>query len=317
LAADDKHLIQFHHHPATAAIASARAVPNGKPLIRVADPLMAFARIVQRLHGNDVPADAGIHPSASIHPSARLAADVVVEPFVVVGRNSVIGKGSHLRAGVVVGANCRLGDEVRLHPHVVLYDNTIVGNRVIIHANCVIGADGFGYRCRDGRHEKVPQLGHVEIGDDVEIGACSTIDRGTFGATRIGAGTKIDNLVQIAHNCRIGRHNLFVSQSGIAGSSSTGESVIVAGQAGIVDHVNIGAGAIIGAQAGVTKDVLESQAVLGSPATPMREQKRILMTLEQLPDMRRRLRSVEKMLGLVEAERSLSGDSDGHASSHK
>jgi UDP-3-O-[3-hydroxymyristoyl] glucosamine N-acyltransferase len=313
LAADDKHLLQFHHHPATAAIASIRAVPIGKPLIRVADPLMAFARIFQRMHGAAGPVDSGIHPTASIHPSARLGTEVVVEAFVVVGRNSVIGRASHLRAGAVVGANCRLGEAVRLHPHVVLYDNTVIGNRVIIHANSVVGADGFGYRRQDGRHEKIPQLGDVEIGDDVEIGACSTIDRGTFGPTRIGAGTKIDNLVQIGHNCRIGQHNLFVSQSGIAGSSNTGDGVVVAGQAGIVDHVQIGAGAIVGAQAGVTKDVPENQAVLGSPATPMREQKRILMTLEQLPEMRRRLRSVEKMVGLVEADRLTNGNPDGHA----
>jgi UDP-3-O-[3-hydroxymyristoyl] glucosamine N-acyltransferase len=312
LAADDKHLIQFHHCPAIAAITSARAVPSGKPLIRVADPVMAFARIVQRLHPNDGSADRGIHPSASIHPSARLAADVVVEAFVVVGRSSVIARGSYLRAGVVVGANCRIGEEVQLYPRVVLYDNTILGNRVIIHANSVVGADGFGYRQRDGRHEKVPQLGYVEISDEVEIGACSTIDRGTFGPTQIGAGTKIDNLVQIGHNCRIGRHNLFVSQSGIAGSSSTGDGVIVAGQAGIVEHVQIGAGAVIGAQAGVTKDVPEYQAVLGSPASPMREQKRILMTLERLPEMRRRLRCVEKMLGLLESECATDGNCHGN-----
>jgi UDP-3-O-[3-hydroxymyristoyl] glucosamine N-acyltransferase len=218
-----------------------------------------------------------------------------------VGRNSIIGRGSRLHSGVVIGADCRTGEDVELHPHVVLYDGTVVGNRVTIHANSVIGADGFGYRHRDGRHEKVPQLGHVEIGDDVEIGACCTIDRGTFGATRIGAGSKIDNLVQIGHNCRIGNHNLLVSQCGIAGSSSTGDGVTVAGQAGIVDHVQIGAGAIIGAQAGVTKDVPENQAVLGSPAAPMREQKRILMTIGHLPEMRRSLRRMEKMLGLTEA----------------
>jgi UDP-3-O-[3-hydroxymyristoyl] glucosamine N-acyltransferase len=315
LAADDKHLVQFHHHPAAAAIASLRAKPGGKPLIRVADPLMAFARIVQYLNGDCGRVDAGIHPSASIHPSAHLAADAVVEAFVAVGPNSVIGRGSRLRAGVVVGANCRIGEEVELHPHVVLYDNTILGNRVVIHANSTVGADGFGYRQRDGRQEKVPQLGYVEIGDDVEIGACSTIDRGTFGPTRIGAGTKIDNLVQIAHNCRIGRNNLLVSQSGIAGSSSTGDGVIIAGQAGIVDHVQIGAGAIIGAQAGVTKDVPDNQAVLGSPATPMREQKRILMTLEQLPDMRRRLRCLEKMLGLTGVDGTTNGNSHGNGDS--
>src|SRR5205085_7284375 len=130
-----------------------------------------------------------------------------------------------------------------------------VGDRAIIHANAVIGADGFGYRLQEGRHVKVPQLGHVEIGADVEVGACTTIDRGTFQATRIGAGTKIDNLVQVAHNCQIGRHNLLVSQVGIAGSSSTGDYVVVAGQAGVIDHVHIGQGAVIGARSGVSRDI--------------------------------------------------------------
>src|SRR5581483_11593935 len=144
------------------------------------------------------------------------------------------------------------------------------------HSNTVIGADGFGYRMQGGRHLKVPQLGHVEIGSDVEIGACTTIDRGTFQATRIGAGSKIDNLVQVAHNCQVGRHNLLVSQVGIAGSSSTGDYVVIAGQVGIVDHVHIGDRAVIGAKAGVTKDIAPGERMLGAPATPEREQKRIM-----------------------------------------
>jgi UDP-3-O-[3-hydroxymyristoyl] glucosamine N-acyltransferase len=144
----------------------------------------------------------------------------------------------------------------------------------------------------------VPQLGRVEIGDDVEIGACTTIDRGTFQATRVGAGTKIDNLVQIGHNCQIGRHNLFVSQTGIAGSSTTGDHVVAAGQVGIADHVHIGAGVVIGAKAGVTRDVPAGQRVLGVPALPVREQQRILITLEKLPAMHRDLRLVKQRLGL-------------------
>jgi UDP-3-O-[3-hydroxymyristoyl] glucosamine N-acyltransferase len=180
----------------------------------------------------------------------------------------------------------------------VLYDGCLLGHRVIVHANSVLGADGFGYRLHDGRHVKVPQLGHVEVGDDVEIGACTTIDRGTFQATRIGAGTKIDNLVQIAHNCAVGQHNLLVSQMGMAGSSSTGDYVVIAGQVGIVGHVHIGDQVVIGAQAGVTKDVPSGQQMLGSPATPVREQKRILVTLEKLPDIRRDLRRIKQHVGL-------------------
>jgi UDP-3-O-[3-hydroxymyristoyl] glucosamine N-acyltransferase len=162
----------------------------------------------------------------------------------------------------------------------------------------VLGADGFGYRPHGGRHVKVPQLGHVEVGDDVEIGACTTIDRGTFAATRIGEGTKIDNLVQVAHNCRIGRHNLLVSQMGIAGSSTTGDHVVAAGQVGIVDHVHIGDRVVIGAKAGVTGDIPTGERVLGAPATPEREQKRILISLEKLPEMRRDLRRIKQHLGI-------------------
>src|SRR5205807_3439123 len=161
-------------------------------------------------------------------------------PFAAVGEGTVVGARCRLHSGAVVGRHCRLGDDVVLYPNAVLYDGTVLGSRVIIHANAVIGADGFGYRLQNGRHVKVPQLGHVELGDDVEIGACTTIDRGTFQATRIGAGTKIDNLVQIGHNCKIGRHNLLVSQMGIAGSSTTGDYVVMAGQVGIADHIHIG-----------------------------------------------------------------------------
>ena len=147
----------------------------------------------------------------------------------------------------------------------------------------------------------MPQLGHVEVGDDVEVGACTTIDRGTFRATRIGEGTKIDNLVMVAHNCQIGRHNLFVSQMGIAGSSSTGDYVVVAGQVGIADHVHIGDQTVLGARAGVSKDVPAGQRMLGAPATPEREQKRILMTLEKLPDLRRDLKRIKQHLGLADS----------------
>src|SRR5262249_26174678 len=147
------------------------------------------------------------------------------------------------------------GDDVTLHPHVVLYEGTTLGHRVVVHANSVLGADGFGYRFHEGRHVKVPQLGAVAVGDDVEIGACTTIDRGTFQVTRIGAGTKIDNLVMIAHNCQIGEHNMLVGQVGIAGSCITGDYVVMAGQVGIADHVHIHDRAVVGAGSGVNRDI--------------------------------------------------------------
>jgi UDP-3-O-[3-hydroxymyristoyl] glucosamine N-acyltransferase len=305
---DNRHAARLSECPASAAVVFFPfSMPtNGKVLIQVPDPLAAFVTIVSHLRhlghlGGEAEAPChGIDPQASIHPTARIGEGVSVYPFAVIGAGSVLGPRCQIHAGVTIGRRCRLGDEVILYPNVVLYDETVLGHRVIIHANAVIGADGFGYRTQAGRHVKVPQLGHVEIDDDVEIGACTTIDRGTFEATRIGAGTKIDNLVQIAHNCQIGRHNLLVSQIGIAGSSGTGDYVVIAGQAGVADHVQIGAGAIVGGQAGVTRDVPAGQRVLGNPATPEREQQRILITLKKLPELHSDVRRIKQALGLAD-----------------
>jgi len=288
---------------ASAAVVSRSAPTNGKALIRVDDPLAAFVAIVRHLQGQGEAPVHGVDRLAAVHPTATLGPDASVFPFAVIGEGTVIGARCRIHSGVVIGRNCKLGDDVTLYPNCVLYDGTVLGHRVSVHASSVIGADGFGYRFQHGKHVKVPQLGHVEIADDVEIGACSTIDRGTFQATRIGAGTKIDNQVMVAHNCQIGRHNLLVSQVGIAGSSSTGDYVVAAGQAGIVGHVHIGAGAIIGAQAGVTKDVPAGQRCLGSPATPEREQKRMLMSLEKLPEFRKDLRRIKQHLQIAETVR--------------
>lgn len=270
----------------------------GRTVIEVADPMLAFVRIYQEMYGSLQPPAPGIDSRAAIHPSARIGRDVRIEAFVYIGEGAVIGDRCRLHAGVYIGRQCQLGDDVILYPHVVVYEGCRIGHRVVIHAHSVIGADGFGYRLVQGQHVKVAQLGTVEIGDDVEIGACTTIDRGTFEPTTIGQGTKIDNLVQIGHNCRIGRHNLLVSQVGIAGSSSTGDYVVIAGQAGVVDHVHIGDRAVVGAQAGVTKDVPAGACVLGSPARPEREVKAMVMSLEKLPQIRRDMRLIRARLGL-------------------
>ena len=302
---NDKHLPLLTNCKASAAVTSTSVTFAGITLIQVADPLAAFMTLVAHLQGRTqamITPPIGVDPRACIHPTVRMGADVSILPFAFIGEGSTIGQRCRIFAGAVIGRCCQLGDDVTLYPNAVLYDGTILGNRVTIHANAVIGADGFGYRLHDGRHDKVPQLGHVEIGDDVEIGACTTIDRGTFEATRIGAGTKIDNLVQIGHNCKIGRHNLLVSQMGIAGSSTTGDYVVVAGQVGITDHVHLGDGVIVGAKAGVTKDVAPGLRMLGAPATPEREQKRILMTLERLPEIRRDLRRIKQHLGITDSD---------------
>jgi UDP-3-O-[3-hydroxymyristoyl] glucosamine N-acyltransferase len=266
-------------------------------VLEVADSLVAFIQIVGHLHPAEGLPPAAIDPNVSIHPNARLGADCSAGAFTTVGAGSVVGNRCRLYDRVSIGRNCRLGDEVVLYPGVVLYDGTVLGNRVILHANVVIGADGFGYRLQRGRHAKMPQLGHVVVDDDVEIGAGTTIDRGTFGATRIGAGTKIDNHVQVGHNCNIGKHNLIVSQVGIAGSCSTGDYVVIAGQVGIADHVHIGDGAVLGARAGVHRDVSPGERILGVPGRPENEEKRILFSLERLPELRRDVIQIKKQLG--------------------
>lgn len=294
----EKRIADLYKSKASAAIVP-RSVPmNGRPLIRVADPLMAFVEVYRHLGPQRQPAVQGIHPTACIHPTAILAENVSVGPFAVIGEGSVVGAGSVIYAHVSIGRFCMIGQNAILHPHAVLYDNCRLGERVIIHANAVIGADGFGYRFHDGRQVKVPQMGWVEIEDDVEIGACSTIDRGTFGATRIGKGTKIDNLVMIAHNCQIGAHNIFAGQVGIAGSCTTGKHVVMAGQVGVADHLHIGDGSILAAQTGVAKDVPPGQTMLGTPAIPSREFWKRQVHLSKLLDIVKDVERIKKQLGL-------------------
>jgi len=294
----DRNLGAWHASKASAAVAPASIPVNGRPLIRVADPLMAFVRIVQQLRGPAPDRSGTIDPTAHIHPTATLAPGSAIGPFVVVGEGVQCGPNATFHAGVVIGKGCRLGADVTLHPRVVLYDGCVLGDRVTIHSNAVLGADGFGYRFQDGKHVKVPQLGWVEIEDDVEIGACSTIDRGTFGPTRIGAGTKIDNLVMVAHNCRIGRHNLLAGQVGIAGSCTTGDYVVMAGQVGVADHLEIGDRVVMGAKTGVISDIPAGTRLCGWPARPDTAQKRIWVTLDHLPEIRRDVRRIKDRLGM-------------------
>jgi UDP-3-O-[3-hydroxymyristoyl] glucosamine N-acyltransferase len=204
--------------------------------------------------------------------------------------------GAHLLAGCVVGRDVTIG------PGAVLYENTQVGDRTIIHGGTVIGAHGFGYTQVDGRHVAGAQLGYVRIGSDVEIGAGTTIDRGTYGATSIGDGTKIDNMVQIAHNCRIGRHNLICSQVGIAGSTTTGDYVVMGGQAGVRDHVHIGTQAMLSAMAGITNDVPDGAVMMGIPATPEREQKLKQAALAKLPEMRQEFKAMRRAIAALEKQ---------------
>jgi UDP-3-O-[3-hydroxymyristoyl] glucosamine N-acyltransferase len=295
---NERHLSAWERSRATAAIVPRTLAINGRPVVRVADPLLAFVTVVQRLRPDVHRTEPSIHPTACIDPSAVIGPQATIGPYVVIGAGTRIGARCTLHAGVVIGRNCQLGDDVTLYPHVVLYDRSCIGHRVIIHAHAVVGADGFGYRTRRGQHVKVPQLGWVEIEDDVEVGAGSTIDRGTFGPTRISQGTKIDNLVMIGHNCQIGRHNLLCSQVGIAGSCTTGDYVVMAGQVGVADHLTIGDHVVIGAKSGVPRDVPSNSQVLGVPAMPRQETARIVASLEKLPELRKDVARIKKVLGL-------------------
>ena len=294
----DKHAIKLKQSRAGAVVVPLAFDAGTRPHIRVADPLMAFVALYRLLHDLREPEPAGIDPRALIHPSAVVDTGASIEAFATVGEGCIVGARCRLGHGVVVGPRCRLGDDVTIHANAVLEERTHVGNRVVIHAGAVIGADGFGYRLRDGRHQKVPQLGNVVLGDDVEIGANATIDRATFDTTYVGDGTKIDNLVQVGHNCRIGRHNILVAQVAFGGSCTTGDHVIVAGQAGIADHIDIGAGAIINPQAGVAKDVLPRQRVSDTPAMDWNDHLRQIWAMGRLPGWSKDLKLIKHRLGI-------------------
>jgi UDP-3-O-[3-hydroxymyristoyl] glucosamine N-acyltransferase len=279
--------------PAVAAIVPRGVSLPGMPTIEVENVHAAFAKIVAYFRPQRAAAQIGRSPKATIHPTAKLADDVEVHAGATIGDDVIIGSGSVIHAGVHIMAGCRIGEQVTIFPGAVLYENTEVGARSIVHAGAVLGAYGFGYKAVDGRHERCAQLGYVQIGEDVEIGANTTIDRGTYGPTVVEEGTKIDNQVMIAHNCRIGRHNMICSQVGIAGSSTTGEYVVIAGQAGVRDHVHIGDRAVLCAMAGIVNDVPPATTMLGAPATPERDQKLAMVAYLKLPEMRRQLRALE------------------------
>ncbi len=271
---------------------------NPFPQIVVDSPHAAFSKIVQ--HFRPV-IDNSMLPTG-VDPSATIASTSSLHPSVVVGAEAKIGERCRLMPGVVVMPRCVIGDDCILYPNVTLYEYTVLGSRVAIHAGSVLGAHGFGYRQQSGHHVSTAQLGYVEIGDDVEIGAAVTIDRGTYGATSVGEGTKIDNQVMIGHNCRIGRHNLLCSQVGIAGSCTTGDYVVLAGQVGLKDHITLGDHAVIGAQAGVMEDCAGDQVYLGSPATPQREQMQIMAVQRRLPEMRRELKTFRREIDTLHQE---------------
>jgi UDP-3-O-[3-hydroxymyristoyl] glucosamine N-acyltransferase len=273
-----------------------------KVIIKVLSARVAFARVLPLFFPEQTFAP-GVHPSTVVAASATIDPTAHVGPHCAIGENVKIGPRAVLRGGNHVGDNSSIGAETQIFPNVTLYNQTQIGQRVRIHAGAVIGADGFGYVFDSGIHRKVPQVGQVIIQDDVEIGANVTIDRGALGPTVIGKGTKIDNLVQIAHNVIIGENSLLVAQVGIAGSTKIGKYVTLAGQVGIAGHLKIGDQAIVAAQSGVMHDIPEKGKWLGSPAQPDRQTKRQMIAVQQLPELLRRVRELEEWVKLPPSAR--------------
>jgi UDP-3-O-[3-hydroxymyristoyl] glucosamine N-acyltransferase len=299
----DLAILSSPHYLADAANTAAAAVLVAAPLagrlrdelprIIVADVHRALITVLPLLYPDSAP-PAGVHPTAVIGDGAVLGADVSVGAHAVIGAATEVGAGAVIASHAVVGRHCRIGAGAYLHPHVTLYDGTIVGARSILHSGVRAGVDGFGYSSSRAGHIRIPHVGRCVIGDDVEIGSNTTIDRGSIGDTVIGSGTKIDNLVQIGHNVRMGEHCIVVSQVGVSGSARIGRFVTIGGQAGIKGHIEIGAGATIAAQAGVFGDVAPGTTVSGYPARPHKESLRAQAGMFRLPALLKRLRALER-----------------------
>ena len=266
---------------------------EGMSVVRVDDPRRALAAVLPALYPEERPAP-GVHPTAVVGPGAEVAQTASIGPYAVIGEGTRVGERAAVAAHVVVGRRCVIEADVTIHPHVTLYDGVFVGERSIVHSGARLGSDGFGFVPEGRGLKKVPQVGGCRIEADVEIGANTTIDRGSVGDTVVGRGTKIDNLVQIGHNCRIGRSVIIVSQVGVSGSTRVGDGAVLGGQAGIQGHIEIGAGAKVGGQAGVFGDVPAGETVSGYPARPHREALRAQAALFKLPELMKRLRALER-----------------------
>lgn len=275
----------------------------GKPIVRTDNPSLAFGQIALLMSGSDACRPQGIHKTAVIAKDAVIGRHAAVGPYAVVESGATIGAHTVIYSGSYIGHNSVIGENGLIYPHVTIRERITIGDRVIIHSGTVIGSDGFGFVWTNGRHEKIPQVGTVVIGNDVEIGANVTIDRARFDKTVIGDGTKIDNLVQIAHNVAIGKHCIIISQVGISGSATIGDGAVLAGQVGVHGHLTIGAGAVVASRTGVTKSIPPHAKVSGFPAQPYMAEQRFQASLRRIPsyiktirDLRKRVEELEKKL---------------------
>jgi len=300
-AESETYFVAAEQSQASAVLVSGPFKSTKKPLLLVANARVAVARLLPLFFP---PEDyhPGIHPSAVIAQSAQIDSTAHIGPNVVIGARSRVGARSVLMGGNNLGRDCQVGDDVSLFPNVTIYPGTRIGHRVSIHAGTVIGSDGYGYVFDEGRHRKVLQVGNVVIQDDVEIGANSAIDRAAIGSTVIGRGTKIDNLVHVAHNVVMGAHCLVMGQVGFAGSTRLGDYVVIASQSGIAGHLTLGKQSMVGAKSGVMRDVPDGGKVLGIPAMPDKQAKRQWIGVQQLPDMIRRMRELEAEVAELKAK---------------
>lgn len=277
-------------------------VMNGVALIKVANPTLAFSSVIRHFGPPTRAFVPGVHPTAVVAASALFdPLKVSIGPGAVVEDNVQIGDGTLIQAGVFLGHSARIGCDCVIHPNATIRERCILGNRVIIHSGSAIGADGFGYEFSKGRHQKIDQVGIVQIDDDVEIGSCTTIDRARFGRTWIGEGTKIDNLVQVGHNVVLGKHCVIVSLVALAGSTRFGDYVTIAGQVGVGGHLEIASQVTLLARSGVTKNITEPGAYMGFPAKPMMEARRLQASTTKIPDMLDRIKELEKRLAVLES----------------
>src|SRR5271155_5170457 len=292
-----KHADRAAASGALCVIAAENIVLEGKTILRSSQPKLGFAKAAA-LVLERAPIATGVHPTAIVAPLARVSASAGIGPFAVIGEDAHVGEGTQIGAHSVIGAGCWIGDNCRVHPRVTLYAGVRLGHRVEIHSGAVIGADGFGYAQGEGRYWKFPQAGIVEIADDVEIGANTTIDRGSLDDTRIAEGVKLDNLVHVGHNVQIGAHTVIAAQTGISGSSKIGHHVVVGGQVGIADHCTIEDGAIAGAQCGIPtgKTIRAGQTVWGTPARELGKFKVAFAWQARLPELAARIKKLEEEL---------------------
>ncbi len=293
-----KHAERAAASAALCVIAGEGVTVAGKTVLRHRQPKVAFAKAAALLLER-TPIATGIHATAIVAPLARIAAGVGIGPYAVIGEDVHVGEGTQIGPHSVVAAGCWIGAHCRIHPRVTLYGGARVGDRVEIHAGAVIGADGFGYAQGEGRYWKFPQIGIVEIGDDAEIGANTTIDRGSLGDTRIAEGVKLDNLVHVGHNCQIGAHTVIAALTGISGSCVFGKNVVIGGQAGFGEHCHLEDGAVIGGQSGVLggKVVRSGQTVWGTPARSLDKFKEQYVWYARLPELAARIKELEAKAG--------------------